>query len=229
MLFDLRSRGRRNVIKVVYVTLAILMGGGLVFFGIGSDTSGGIIDAITESDSQGTGNVDDRLVKRETTQVAATKANPQDASAWAELARTRYLLAGQGDNFDSQQGTFTEQGRVKLRQAADAWQEHLKVAPERPDDKVASLMVQAYSATGLNDVVESIRAQEAITQARPTSATFAQLAALAYSADQTRKGDLAAERAVELAPEDRKESLKSQLEQAKTQAITEALGAQTGG
>lgn len=229
MLFDLRSRGRRNVIKVVYLTLALLMGGGLVFFGIGSDVAGGIVDAITERDGQGGGDIDDRLVKREADQVAATRANPQNATAWAELARTRYLLAGQGDNFDQAQGTFTEEGRVKLRQAAEAWQKHLELAGERPDDRVASLMVQAFGPTGLNDLDQAVLAQEAITQARPTSATFAQLAVLAYQADQSRKGDLASERAVELAPEDRKKSLEQQLEQAKTQALTEALQQQSGG
>ena len=33
MLFDLRGR-RRRAVQATYLTLAILMGGGLVFFGI---------------------------------------------------------------------------------------------------------------------------------------------------------------------------------------------------
>ena len=45
MLFDLRARGRRRTVKIVYVFLALLMGGGLVFFGIGGATSGGLLDA----------------------------------------------------------------------------------------------------------------------------------------------------------------------------------------
>jgi hypothetical protein len=51
MLFDLRGSGRRTTVKVVYVTLAILMGGGLVFFGIGGDVNGGLFDAISGSSS----------------------------------------------------------------------------------------------------------------------------------------------------------------------------------
>ena len=39
MLFDLRARGRRRAIKVIYLFLALLMGGGLIFFGIGGSTS----------------------------------------------------------------------------------------------------------------------------------------------------------------------------------------------
>ena len=47
MLFDLRGRGRRRTVQVIYLSLAILMGGGLVLFGIGGATSGGLVDAIT--------------------------------------------------------------------------------------------------------------------------------------------------------------------------------------
>ena len=36
MLFDLQGK-RRRVVQATYLTLALLMGGGLVFFGIGSD------------------------------------------------------------------------------------------------------------------------------------------------------------------------------------------------
>jgi hypothetical protein len=49
MLFDLRGRGRRRTVQVIYLSLAILMGGGLVLFGIGGATSGGLVDAITGS------------------------------------------------------------------------------------------------------------------------------------------------------------------------------------
>jgi len=53
MLFDLRGRGRRRTIKFVYITLAVLMGGGLVLFGIGGGGAmqGGLVDAITGTSS----------------------------------------------------------------------------------------------------------------------------------------------------------------------------------
>ena len=47
MLFDLRGRGRRRTVKTIYVGLALLMGGGLVLFGIGGHTSGGLFDAFS--------------------------------------------------------------------------------------------------------------------------------------------------------------------------------------
>jgi len=36
MLFDLRGRGRRRTVQVIYGGLALLMGSGLVLFGVGS-------------------------------------------------------------------------------------------------------------------------------------------------------------------------------------------------
>ena len=48
MLFDLRSRGRRRTVQVVYLGLALLMGGGLVLFGVGTGSgNGGLLNAFT--------------------------------------------------------------------------------------------------------------------------------------------------------------------------------------
>ena len=62
MLFDVRG-GRRRVIQVIYLSLAILMGGGLVLFGIGGNVSGGLFDAIGGSNGGG-GSTDKTLVRR---------------------------------------------------------------------------------------------------------------------------------------------------------------------
>ena len=66
-------------------------------------------------------------------------------------------------------------------------------------------MVQAYQ--GLDDLTKAVRAKQLVTAAEknPTSNQFQQLAALAYQAGETRVGDLAATRAVDLAePSERK-------------------------
>ena len=220
MLFDLRGTGRRRVVKVVYITLAFLMGGGLVFFGIGGDVSGGLVDAITERGTTDDGT--DRSRTPEPDALARTKANPQDAPAWAALARARFQLAGQGENFDAEKGDFTAKGRATLTGAEQAWDRHLALKPSKPDDRVASLMVQAFTA--MNKPDKAATAQEIITDARPTAATFTQLAVFAYSAGQSRKGDLAAKRAIELTEPDMREALKGQLDQAKAQAATGGAG-----
>jgi hypothetical protein len=222
MLFDLRGAGRRTTIKVVYLSLAVLMGGGLVLFGIGGDVSGGLADAITErsgTTDTGTGRYEERV--RETSRAA--QADPQDAAAWANLARARYQLAQAGDNFDRNTQQFSASGKEQLRQATAAWERHLALDPKKPDDGVASLMVQAYSQFGLNEPTKAVAAQEVITEVRAKSATFANLAVLAYQAGQTRKGDLATERAVDLADADDRETLRSELKAAKEQALQQQL------
>jgi hypothetical protein len=219
MLFDLRGAGRRRTVKAVYITLAFLMGGGLVFFGIGGDVSGGLVDAITERNSGGDDG-SDRFRKQEQEALARTRANPQDAPAYAALARARFQLAGVGENFDPEKGTFTKAGTAKLNGAEDAWDRYLALEPKKPDDRVASLMVQAFGA--LNKPDKAARAQEVITDVRPTASTFTQLAIFAYQAGQTRKGDLAKDKALELTEPDMREALKGQLEQAKQSAGTAA-------
>jgi hypothetical protein len=221
MLFDLRGSGRRRTVKIVYITLAFLMGGGLVLFGIGGGggISGGLVDAITERSGGGDDGAD-RFRKAETEAVARTKANAQDAPAWAALARARFQLAGVGENFDPEKATFTAKGRAKLQSAGDAWERYLALEPKKPDDRVASLMVQAFGA--LNEPAKAAAAQEVITNARPTASTFTQLAVFAYQAGQTRKGDLAKNKALELTDPDMREALKGQLEQAKQSSASPA-------
>ena len=224
MLFDLRGRGRRRTVKFVYITLAVLMGGGLVLFGIGGGGAmqGGLVDAITGSSGGDTGTA--RFTQKERAALVATQQRPKDPAVWAELARARVQTAGVGDNFDPNAATYTATGKAKLAAAADAWDKYLALDPKNPDDRVASLMVQAFGA--LNKPDKAAEAQEVITQARPTASTFTQLAVFAYQAGQTRKGDLAKDKALELTAPDMRQALKGQLEQAKQSATGASAAAQ---
>jgi hypothetical protein len=221
MLFDLRGSGRRTTVKVVYVTLAILMGGGLVFFGIGGSVSGGLFDAITGTNS-GASSDEGTFQKRVTEAERKANADPQDPAAWAEVVRARYQLARAGDNIDPNTGQFTAAGVAQLRKADEAWQKHLALKPDPPDDSVATIMVRAYTQ-GLNDPVKATAAQEIVAEERPKSGTYADLAALAFAAGQISKGDLATKKAIELADPDERETLKSELKDAKQQGLAQAI------
>ena len=224
MLFDLRGSGRRRVVKIVYITLAFLMGGGLVLFGIGGGGAlpGGLVDAITQG---GTGDDStDRFVKQEQAATAKARANPTDAALWAAVARARFNLANAGENVDQNTGNYTDAGAEQLRAAGRAWEEHVKLAGDKPDSRVASLMVQAYA--GLNQLDKATRAQEIIAEDRNSAGAYATLAQFAYQAGQARKGDLAAKKALDLTEPDMREALKGQLDAAKQQA---AQGTQSPG
>lgn len=221
MLFDLRGRGRRRTVQVIYLGLAILLGGGLVLFGIGSSSSGGgIVDAVI-GDGSNADSTTKTLDKRIETAFAKTRATPSDAAVWAELARLRFQRAAI-DGIEADGVTYTAAGKRGLSGAADAWERYLKLDPKKPDPRLARLMAQAYAQTGLNEPVKAVRAFEIVTAAEepPSSNLFAQLAKLAYEAGETRTGDLAADRAVDLAPKDNKKLLRTTLQQIKTQAAS---------
>ena len=212
MLFDLRARGRRRAVKVVYASLAILMGGGLVFFGIGGDVQGGLFDAFREDSQQGAGDkvFEERLDNAE----EAATARPTDARVWSELARLRYQDASQGGNFDETKGTFTEDGMADLRRATQAWEKHVELA-KKPDANVARLMVQAYSAA--DDLPKAASTLELVIEAEkdPSPQLYTQLATIAYAAGQQRKGELAGKRALALADKEDREVIQGQLDSAK--------------
>lgn len=221
MLFDLRRPGRRRTIKAIYLGLALLLGGGLVLFGIGSDTgSGGLVDALQEQGggSSATESLDNQIK----TQLRKVRANPEDAAAWAQLAVARFQRA----NVDglTQEGTYTEDGKRRLGLAAQAWERHLALDPERPNVRAATLMVQAYGPNGLEQLDKAVKAKQIVTAAdgSPSSNQYVQLAQLAYLAGDDRVGDLAAERAVDLAAADERKELRTALESLKTQAAAQA-------
>jgi hypothetical protein len=217
MLFDLRGRGRRNTVKVVYISLAFLMGGGLVLFGIGGATSGGLVDAITGGSSSGDTGAD-RFKKQVTAAKAALKTNPKDEAAWTELIRAQVNLAGTGDQYDSNTGTYTSAGKDDLRDATDSWQAYLAIEPKKKEEqaRVASRIVQAYVA--LEDADKAVQAQEIVAINRNAVGPYAALAQFAYLAGQTRKGDLACQKAVELEDPDQREQLKGDCKSYKDQA-----------
>jgi hypothetical protein len=223
MLFDLRGRGRRRTVQVIYLGLALLMGGGLVLFGIGSSSNGGLFDAF--SGGNGGGSATASIDKQIDAQLAKTRANPKDAAAWAQLAIVRFQRASV-DGI-AQDGTYTDGGKKRLRLAADAWERHLALDPKQPNVRAANLMVQAYGAAGLNDLKKAVAAKQIVTYAEkpPNSNLYAQLAVLAYQAGDNRTGDLAGIRAVDLAPKAQRKLVRKQLDILKKQAAANAAQA----
>ncbi len=218
MLFDLRGRGRRRAVQGIYLGLAILMGGGLVLFGVGGATSGGLLDAFQSNSGQTS--VDKVFQQRVDKAETGVRVRPKDPKAWAELTRVRFQQAGTGDGFDANQGVFTDKGKIQLQGAATAWDKYVTLT-DKPDDNVAALMVQAFGTSGLNQPAEAVSAMEIIVDNRPaTGPLYVQLADLAYQAGQTRKAQLASKKALALTPADSREQIKAQLDAARSAAST---------
>lgn len=214
MLFDLRSRGRRRTVQAVYLGLAVLLGGGLVLFGVGAGGGGtGILSALT---GNGSGSAQNQVVSQsEKNALRATKLRPNDPAAWASLVQARDESAKQGNDFNPTTHAFTAAGKQELIAETQAWQRYLMLT-KHPDSKLAVPVARAYAALG--DYAQEASAWEIETLANPSEALgFECLAASAYAAGQVEKGTLAADKAVSLVPKIQRLTLKQQLDQAKTQ------------
>lgn len=231
MLFDLRGRGRRRTVQAIYLSLAILMGGGLVLFGIGGNTSGGLFDAINgNGGSGGNASVDKIAQQRIDTYVKRTRANPSDEASWLGMAKVRFQVANTGENYNATQQAYTAKGLQQLRQADAAWTRYLALNPKKPDAATANLMVQAYGQAGLKQYPKAVSALELVIDSRAESAgLYAQLAVLAAGANQTRKSELSETKALALAPKAQRKQLKSEIDLAKSQVTVQQPSASPSG
>jgi hypothetical protein len=214
MLFDLRSRGRRRTVQVVYLGLALLMGGGLVLFGVGAGNGfGGILNAFTGNGSSG---AQTQIVSQaEKVALRQTKLNPNDPAGWSALVQARWTSAGQGNDYNTTTGVFTASGKKELTGATQAFQRYLQLT-KSPDPNLAILAARAYAALG--DYASEASAWELETIANPSAVKgYECLAVSAYAAKQTRKGDLAAAKALSLVPTLQRTTLKQAIDAAKTQ------------
>jgi len=89
-------------------------------------------------------------------------------------------------------------------------------------------MVQAY--TGLAHPKDAQKAQQIVVNAQPSANAFYQLAVYAYAAKDTRTGDLASQKALDLTASDLRPALRERLKEAKTSAqqATQGAGGATG-
>jgi predicted Zn-dependent protease len=221
MLFDLRSRGRRRTVQAVYLGLAVLMGGGLVLFGVGAGNGlGGLLNAFT---GNGSGGAQKQVIsQQEKDAIKATQLRPTDPQAWALLLQARWTSAGQGSNYNSSTGTFTTNGKKELSLATQAWQRYLQLT-KTPDPTITILAAKAYSQLG--DFSNAANAWELEAAASPTEPKpYECLAAAAYAASEARKGDLASAKALSLLPKLSRIQTKALLKQAKTEQRSDAGG-----
>src|SRR5215211_3192810 len=194
MLFDLRGK-RRRAVQATYLMLAVLMGGGLVFFGIGGDVSGGLLDAFKGGGGGDNGNelVEKRIDRNK-------KAAVRD---YYQLATSQTSSSSTG---------FPDSAKDELRNSGIYWKRYLKVA-EKPDSSLARLAVQVYSA--INKPKDAEEAAQIIAQTDNDAASYLGLVQYATLAGDKRTANLAALKAVDLAPKSQKKQVKLQADQLK--------------
>ena len=212
MLFDLRGRGRRRTVQGVYLGLAVLMGGGLVLFGVGTGVGGG---GLLNAFNGGGGNQTQALSSEEKAALKATQQNPDSAAAWASLVQARWSAATTaGPDYNANTQTFTAAGKKELASMTQAYERYLQLT-KTPDPTTTLLAARAYARLG--DYANAGNAWEVISAADPNEVNaYECLAVSAYAAGQKRKGDLATAKALSLLPKASRTTAKTQLSAAKT-------------
>lgn len=213
MLFDLRSRGRRTTVRIVYIGLALLIGIGLVGFGVGGGFGGGgLLSAATNAESSSSGSSYakkvahyEKLIRKEPSNVANREA----------LIHNLLLEAG-GEAFKASGGGLTSSGKKAYNRVAQAWSSYAALKPAKPNVSLAKQMLLIFGEEGLNESNSAVEVLELIVSAEPTSDSYyGFLAEYAYKAHNYTLGDLAAGKAVALAPAGQSKVVKNRLEEIK--------------
>jgi hypothetical protein len=181
MVFDIRGR-RRNVVKVVYAILALLMGLSLLL--LAGPGIGGIFNQASTNDAAG--QLEDQAERIE----RKLKKDPQDPELLLGLTRAR-ISAGNAlavSNPETGEIAYTPEARAQLEAANAAWTKYLKAADE-PSSAGAQLMAQALfglaqtSRTGPEAQVNlraAAKAQQIVAVERPSLGSLSTLAIYRY-------------------------------------------------
>lgn len=184
MLFDIRGR-RKNVVRVVYAVLALLMGLSLLFvlgpapltdiFGTGGNSAGTNAEPFEEQAAR---------IERE------LKKNPDDPQLLLNLTRARTNVSNQLSVLNPETGEpqLTAEARVELEKAGTAWEEYVEATSEpSPSGAVLSagtffrLAQTSRTPAEIKANLEAAaEAQQIVVDKRPSSGALFTLAAYRY-------------------------------------------------
>ncbi len=228
MLFDLRGR-RKRFIQVIYVFLALLLGGSLVFFGIGGDAPGGLGDAIGISPNSGSG---DSTLDSDIEDAEATlETDPGNQAALLTLARSQTQAGNLQLDEEEGQPVLTDEAVERYEAATDAWEQYLSATDGKPRNReeaaaVASQVFRAYQtlAFATEDPVlvqrrldSAVETMELVTAENPNPNSLFQLASTAYLAGDSKTAERARKRALSQVDDASRAGLEAQLNAAKQQ------------
>ncbi len=218
MTFDLRGR-RKNVVKVVYAILAILMGASL-FLTVGPLSIGDLFGGSTTSSA------DSVLTQQAEAIEKKLKKDPTNEALL--LADTRIRVSAGNTAVEVDQAGTPQYSQAVLDQyelAAESWEKYLAQNPDPPNANVALLVANALYILGATSsdpqevqerLADAAKAQQIVADQRPTLNSLATLAQFHYLAGNTKAGDEALAQAKKKAPKNQQAALEKQLSQYKT-------------
>ena len=216
MVFDTRGR-RKNVVRVVYAVLALLMGGSL-FLTVGPFNLSEVVGGGSGGDAS---EVYDDQVERIEGRLAKA---PNDENLLLALTRAE-ISAGQaktGTELESETPQLPAEARDDYQSALEAWNRYLEQAGDEPNPIAAQLVAQTFftlSERGSFTLEEvetnaeaAVRAQRIAAEARPNLNTLSSLALYEYFYGDLKAGDEATKQALASAPsKEEAKNIKKQL------------------
>jgi hypothetical protein len=201
MLFDTRGR-RKNVIRVVYAVLALLMGGSLFItvgpFNIAEIFGNGATTDASEVFHEQAERIEGRLAK-----------DPADEALLLSLTRARIGAGNAQAEIDPQTGlpgTPTPEALDDFEAALESWNRYLKQAGDDPNPAAAQLVAGTFfslAERGSRSISESevnldtaARAQRIAAEQRPNAGSLSALAIYEFFNGNFAAGDKATEQAV---------------------------------
>jgi hypothetical protein len=209
MLFDLRGR-RRRAVQATYLTLAVLMGGGLVFFGIGGSVSGGLLDAF-KSGNGNNSSVGGAVQKRNDQDRARLKKDPNNPAILADLTRGEFQQATA--QIPSGGASYPKAAHDELARSGEYWQRYLTASKGKVDTDLARVALQVYDVSALNKPKDAQQAAQIVAKADNDAPSYLRLVQYSTLAGDKRTADLAAQKAVDVAPQAERKAVKAQAKQ----------------
>ena len=203
------------MIQVVYGFLALLIGGGLVLFGVGGGS--GATGVLSGLEQNGTGSASgiklDYTAMLKAQRIA--KREPSNAAACEQYARQGFKRAETNYVSTTTSAGFTKAGAKELQIVKRAWNHYLTLTPANPDPVLAGDVSFAFGLQpGIQDWKTAEGAAEIVAAANPKSfADYETLALDAYLAKDKTAGHLAEAHAIAVAPKSDRSSITSYLAQ----------------
>jgi hypothetical protein len=199
------SKALRVVLALAAISLALAAGCG---GDDGSDTSRAGLTC-GEFDAR-----PPRLEARIERQEQLLDRRPRSQAALGALVRDYHALASV--QLSSGSLNFPKEAKDELRCAARAWQRYLEVEDGEPDASLARLALTVYDQGALAQPEEAVAAMRIVAEAGNDYESYLGLVQRAAVAGDTRTADLAAQKAVELAPEGLKKQVRQVAKQLQT-------------
>jgi len=194
MLFDLRSGRRRNLVKVVYAVLAVLMGASL-FLTVGPVNIGEIFGNGSGSSTDAAQIYEEQAERLE----VKLKKDPENPDLLLSLTRANINAGNAGVSLNEQTGetTLSTEAVESYQKADQAWTEYLDATKEPSAglaQVVAPMLFQLAEISTSYPQVETrlqaaAEAQKIAAEGRPNLNSLATLARYTYFTGDFKAGD----------------------------------------